>query len=174
MMCKFDLFLNAPLRKFYLRVAIDSSPTAWGMRLQSMTTHTQPRCPQTSTKNNLAHRQLHSQFRCLDTQAAILPKLVSLTSHRSAGMAYPFSLWSTLIIFNSLAKLVKSVKKRSFKDPLQGDPNAEQSLDQVEQFEFEVKRWLSDLPKVFRLDLDFDTTNNPRISRPLFKPNVAN
>ncbi|KAI0312708.1 hypothetical protein OF83DRAFT_617520 [Amylostereum chailletii] len=62
---------------------------------------------------------------------------------------------------NSLAQLVKSVKKRSFTDPLSPDA-LEHSLEQAEQFEQEVKTWLSDLPRPFRLDADIDGTNTAR------------
>ncbi|THH18885.1 hypothetical protein EW146_g2173 [Bondarzewia mesenterica] len=71
-----------------------------------------------------------------------------------------------------LAQLVKNVKKRQFKDPLREDASLESSLQQAEEFESEVKKWLSDLPRVYRLDLDLDSASDPSLpsstARPIF------
>ncbi|KAI0059970.1 hypothetical protein BV25DRAFT_1918095 [Artomyces pyxidatus] len=68
-----------------------------------------------------------------------------------------------------LAMLVKSVKKRTFRDPLNLDV-PESSLEQAEQFEAEVKSWLSDLPKAFRLDGDYDATSTTSTAIPSVSP----
>ncbi|KAI0046789.1 hypothetical protein FA95DRAFT_1606603 [Auriscalpium vulgare] len=71
-----------------------------------------------------------------------------------------------------LAQLVKSVKKRSFKDPLNVD-SQEPSLELAEEFEAGVKTWLEDLPRAFRLDSILDapaatpsaaSSSNPPVS----------
>ena len=61
-----------------------------------------------------------------------------------------------------LARLVKNVKKQTFRDPLGDDPN-ELSIDQAALFEADVTTFLADLPPAFRLELDRDWTE-PSVS----------
>lgn len=67
----------------------------------------------------------------------------------------------------SLARLVKDVKKRSFKDFLQNDPEAQvhYSLEQAMACANEVKQWLAELPAAFRLDVDSNLSNPPSAQR---------
>lgn len=64
----------------------------------------------------------------------------------------------------SLARLVKDVKKRSFKDFLQNDPEAQvhYSLEQAMACANEVKQWLAELPAAFRLDVDSNLSSSQR------------
>lgn len=72
---------------------------------------------------------------------------------------------TTLTLSNhSLAQLVKSVKKRTFKDPLIDSNSPESlSLEDAGLFEAEVTNFLSDLPPAFQLDVDscLSTLNGP-------------
>ena len=70
-------------------------------------------------------------------------------------------------ISHSLAQLVKSVKRRYVRDT--PNDSSESSVERAEQFESEVKSWLSELPKVFR----FDTSNSDTPSPPSSKPSVS-
>ena len=67
----------------------------------------------------------------------------------------------------SLAQLVKSIKRRYVREI----PNdaSESSVERAEQYESEVKSWLSELPKVFRID----TSNTDIPSPPSSKPSVS-
>ncbi|KZV62477.1 hypothetical protein PENSPDRAFT_658069 [Peniophora sp. CONT] len=66
-----------------------------------------------------------------------------------------------------LAQLVKSVKKRTFTDPLAAQESIETHLEQAEQFEEDVKSWLSELPRLFRLDADLVVPNRGPVSATL-------
>jgi hypothetical protein len=70
-------------------------------------------------------------------------------------------------LFPSLAQLVKSVKRRYVRDA--PNDSSESSVERAEQFESEVKSWLSELPKVFH----FDTSNADTPSPPSSKPSVS-
>ncbi|KAI0031508.1 hypothetical protein K488DRAFT_15054, partial [Vararia minispora EC-137] len=63
-----------------------------------------------------------------------------------------------------LAMLVKSVKKRTFVDPLTNPDGMERSLEHAEQFEQEVKNWLAELPRAFRLDVDVPAASRASVS----------
>lgn len=67
----------------------------------------------------------------------------------------------------SLARLVKDIKKRSLKDFLQNDPEAQAhySLEQAMACASAVKQWLAELPVAFRLDVDSDLSNSPSSQR---------
>lgn len=97
----------------------------------------------------------------------ILRKSALLTLFRSVGSSL-CSLHPIMIshVSPSLAQLVKSVKRRYARDT----PNdSESSVERAEQFESEVKNWLSELPKVFR----FDTSNTDTPSPPSSKASVS-
>ncbi|EGO01307.1 hypothetical protein SERLA73DRAFT_51516, partial [Serpula lacrymans var. lacrymans S7.3] len=54
-----------------------------------------------------------------------------------------------------LAKIIKNVKKRPFKDPVRDTSSHDQpSIEQVATLESEVKQWLTELPPGFRLDMN--------------------
>lgn len=67
----------------------------------------------------------------------------------------------------SLAQLVKSVRRRHVRDA--PNDSSESSVERAEQFDSEVKNWLSELPKVFR----FDTSNTDTPSPPSSKASVS-
>src|SRR5712671_3733564 len=66
----------------------------------------------------------------------------------------------------SLAQLVKSVKKRCPREN-HNDSSSDSSAERTEQFESEVKNWLSELPKVFRFE------PNSTEATPSFKVSVS-
>ncbi|KAF8273547.1 hypothetical protein EI94DRAFT_1155357 [Lactarius quietus] len=66
-----------------------------------------------------------------------------------------------------LAQLVKNIKMRYVRDT--PNDSSESSVERAEQFESEVKSWLSELPRVFR----FDTSNTDTPSPPSSKPSVS-
>lgn len=56
-----------------------------------------------------------------------------------------------------MAQLVKSVKKRTFKDPIaDGSSSDSASIEEAASFEGEVTRFLKDLPAAFKLDIGAD------------------
>jgi hypothetical protein len=77
--------------------------------------------------------------------------------------------YSDRLCIASLAQLVKSVKRRCPRD----NPNdsSESSIERAEQFESEVKTWLLELPKAFRLDTN-NTEGTPLTSRVPISPNL--
>jgi len=71
--------------------------------------------------------------------------------------ASPDTLRAQLILI-SLAQLIKDIKKRSFRDSLQYDLEAQErySLEQAVSCANDIQQWLTDLPAPFRLDIDSD------------------
>lgn len=65
----------------------------------------------------------------------------------------------TQLILISLAQLIKDIKKRSFRDSLQYDLEAQErySLEQAVSCANDIQQWLTDLPAPFRLDIDSDS-----------------
>ena len=56
-----------------------------------------------------------------------------------------------------MAQIVKSVKKRTFKDPLTDSPSSDSvSIEEAASFEGEVTQFLVDLPLAFKLKIDAD------------------
>jgi hypothetical protein len=56
-----------------------------------------------------------------------------------------------------MAQIVKSVKKRTFKDPLMDSPSSDSaSIEEASSFEGEVTQFLVDLPLAFKLEIDAD------------------
>jgi hypothetical protein len=56
-----------------------------------------------------------------------------------------------------MAQIVKSVKKRTFKDPLMDSPSSDSaSIEEAASFEGEVTQFLVDLPLAFKLEIDAD------------------
>lgn len=62
----------------------------------------------------------------------------------------------TGVYFARLAQLVKSVKKRTFRDPLMDASSESTTIDEAAAFEGEVKQFLSDLPSAFKFDVESD------------------
>ena len=92
-------------------------------------------------------------FPFLVKRAVMQQKLALPILFRSAGLLWYISLYPGRLCVFSLAQLVKSVKLRCPRDS--PSDYSESSIERAEQFESEVKTWLSELPKAFRLD-----TNN--------------
>lgn len=62
---------------------------------------------------------------------------------------------------------MKSVKKKTFMDPLTHEGGMERSLEEAEHFEQEAKNWLLELPRPFRLDADVVASNRAPVSATL-------
>lgn len=69
-----------------------------------------------------------------------------------------------------LAQLVKSVNRRYIRDT--PNDSSESSVERAEQFESEVKNWLSELPKVFRFDTKITDTPSPPSSKASVSSNL--
>ena len=73
-------------------------------------------------------------------------------------------------LYSSLAQLVKSIRRRYIRDTT--NDSSESSVERAEQFESEVKSWLSELPKVFRFDTSSTDTPLPPSSKPSVSSNL--
>jgi hypothetical protein len=83
---------------------------------------------------------------------------------------FVFALLTPILIshvYLSLAQLVKSVRRRYVRDD-----SSESSVERAEQFESEVKNWLSELPKVFRFDIGNTDTPSPPSSKASVSSNL--
>ncbi|TFK53011.1 hypothetical protein OE88DRAFT_1643729 [Heliocybe sulcata] len=73
-----------------------------------------------------------------------------------------------LVLKCRLAQLVKSVKKRSFRDPLADAGSPAMALGQVAGFEAEVTAWLKTTPKAYHMDMSAEACDRSSdVSSPL-------
>jgi hypothetical protein len=78
---------------------------------------------------------------------------------RAIFFAFSIFLWAMTYIFNArrMAQFVKSIKKRTFKDPLTNSPSSNSaSIEEATSFEGEVAQFLISLPPAFKLDINAD------------------
>ena len=78
------------------------------------------------------------------------------------------------VILHSMAQLVKSFKKHTFKDPLTDTPLPDSAaIEEAASFEGKVTNFLQDLPAAFKLDIDADrSTHSASPTSPPFQFSV--
>ncbi|KZT28262.1 hypothetical protein NEOLEDRAFT_1109090 [Neolentinus lepideus HHB14362 ss-1] len=77
-----------------------------------------------------------------------------------------------LVLKCRLAQLVKSVKKRSFRDPLADSSSSAMALEQVAGFEAEVSAWLKATPRAYHVDMSVELCDS-NVSSPLSPGSVS-
>jgi hypothetical protein len=139
-------------RRSYLDLSLrDTFLTLWVTRLRSPTTRSLQDCP-SKLMRTLSRRGLR---RFLPPTLTIVPGDISVLSC-GTRCNFLFSPAPTYILnLRRMAQIVKSVKKRTFKDPLTDSPSSD-SASIKEAAAFEVAQFLTDLPLAFKLEIDAD------------------